>query len=100
MKRQHPTVRAPKANQQERAQRRTTIDVLLHRAIHGVLSTTEASLLAEYVRAEQQLADKTRRTLTDTTQALQRHREAADAVIQALEARIDELTTPRQETAA
>lgn len=93
-----PAVRAPKPNQHDRATRQATIDVLLGRALRGALTIPEAALLAEYVRAERQVADKTRRSLADTTRALERHRAAADAEIRRLEERIDELT--RKETAA
>ena len=86
-----PTVRAPKPNQHERAHRKVAIDALLQRALRGMLTIPEAALLAEYVRAEQRLADKTRRSLADTTRALQRHREAADTEIRRLEERIAEL---------
>lgn len=94
-----PTVRAPKPNQHERANRQGTIDVLLGRALRGVITIPEAALLAEYVRAERQNADKTRRSLADTTRALERHRTAADAEIQQLEQRIAELTDQQQEAA-
>ncbi|MDR3083100.1 MAG: hypothetical protein LBV60_19640 [Streptomyces sp.] len=90
-RRQHPTVRAPKANQQERVQRRIAIDHLLVRALHGSLSPLEAERLAEYVRAEQQVADKTRESLARTTRALERRTRAFDATIQEFEARIAEL---------
>lgn len=82
----HPQrTRAPKPNQHERAQRQAAIDVLLTRALHGALTIPEAAVLAEYVRAERRAADKTRQSLADTTRALQRHREAADAEIRRLE---------------
>lgn len=95
-----PAVRAPKPNQHERVNRQATIDVLLGRALRGVLTIPEAAVLAEYVRAERQNADKTRRSLGDTTRALERHRAAAADAIQQLEARIDELTDQQQEAAA
>jgi hypothetical protein len=95
-----PTVRADKPNQQERATRQAVIDNLLGRALRGVLTIPEAALLAEYVRAERRNADKTRQSLAHTTRALQRHRAAADAEIQRLEARNAELTSQQQETAA
>ncbi|MFL4947528.1 hypothetical protein ACJ6WE_09160 [Streptomyces sp. MMS24-I31] len=100
MTRPSPTIRAPKPNQHERAARQSTIDTLLQRALRGVLTIPEAAVLAEYVRAERRLADKTRQSLADTTRALQRHREAADAEVQRLEACIEELTVIRggQET--
>lgn len=85
-------VRAPKPNQHERAARQATIDNLLRRALRGALTIPEAAVLAEYWRAEQRIAEKTRQSLGDTTRALQRHREAADAEIRRLEERIDELT--------
>lgn len=80
------TARAPKPNQHDRAARQSTIDALLQRALRGALTIPEAAVLAEYWRAEQRLAEKTRRSLADTTRALQRHREAADTEIQRLEA--------------
>ena len=89
--------RAPKPNQHERAARQATIDVLLQHALRGVLTIPEAAVLADYVRAERQNADKTRRSLAQTTDALQRHREAADTEIRRLEARIKELTTSQQQ---
>jgi hypothetical protein len=90
-----PTVRAPKPNQHDRATRQTVIDQLIGRALRGTLTIPEAAVLADYWRAEQQLAEKTRRSLGDTTRALQRHREAADTEIQRLEDRIAELSQPR-----
>lgn len=99
-----PQTRAPKPNQHERAQRQAVIDTLLGRALRGVLSVPEAALLADYWRAEQRLAEKTRRSLADTTRALERNREAADAEIQRLEVQIAELAgtgdQEPQETAA
>jgi hypothetical protein len=94
------TTRAPKPNQHERTQRQTAIDHLITRALRGVLTVPEAAVLADYVRAERLLADKTRRSLADTTRALQRHREAADAEIRRLEERITELTNHTEEQAA
>lgn len=91
--RRSPAVRAPKPNEHERAQRQTAIDILLQRALRGVLSVPEAAVLADYWRGERELADKTRRSLGETTRALQRNREAADAEIQRLEARVAELET-------
>ena len=91
--------RALKPNQHERIQRQAAIDTLLSRALRGVLSIPEAAVLAEYWRAEQKVEEKTRRRLADTTRALERHRAAADAEIQRLEARIEELTK-QQEAAA
>jgi nitrogen fixation/metabolism regulation signal transduction histidine kinase len=83
------TLRAPKPNQHERAQRRATIDVLLTRALRGVLTIPEAAVLADYTRAEQRLADKTRQSLGDTTRALASHRQAADAAIREAEQRAE-----------
>lgn len=100
MTRTAPATRAPKPNQHERNQRQATIDNLLGRALRGVLTIPEAAVLADYWRAEQRLADKTRRSLGDTTRALDRHREAADTEIQRLEARIEELTANQQRDAA
>jgi hypothetical protein len=76
------------------------MEALIRRALLGMLTIPEAALFAEYWRAEQRLAEKTRRSLADTTRALQRHREAADAEIRRLEERIAELTNPTEETAA
>lgn len=94
------TTRAPKPNQHERSQRQTAIDHLITRALRGVLTVPEAAVLADYVRAERLLADKTRRSLADTTRALQRHREAADAEIRRLEERIAQLAAHTEEQAA
>ncbi|MEU0719065.1 hypothetical protein ABZ498_18040 [Streptomyces lavendulocolor] len=65
----------------DRLDRRAVVDVLLARAQRGVLSPAEAALLAEHVREEQRLADENRRAMAGTTQALERHRAAADAAI-------------------
>ncbi|MEV7364287.1 hypothetical protein [Streptomyces sp. NPDC091299] len=89
--RRTPAVRAPKPNEHERAQRQAAIEILLQRALRGVLSVPEAAVLADYWRAERELADKTRRSLGETTRALQRNREAADEEIQRLEGRVAEL---------
>lgn len=91
-----PGDRALKPNQQERAQRRTTIDTLLARALRGVLTIPEAALLADYVRAEQRLADKTRQSLAHTTRALQRHREAAATAILEAEQRAEQAEAQQQ----
>ena len=102
MKRQHPAVRAPKASQREREQRQATIDTLISRALRGVLTIPEAAVLADYWRAERRAADLTRRRLTDTTRALQKHREAADAEVRRLEAELAELraAAPPEATSA
>lgn len=76
-----PTQRAPKGRTRDRADRRAVLDVLLARAQRGVLSAAEGALLAEHVREETRLADENRRAMAGTTQALERHREAADAAI-------------------
>ncbi|MGQ4343536.1 hypothetical protein [Streptomyces sp. SAS_275] len=89
--RKTPTLRAPKPNEHERAQRQAAIEILLTRALRGVISIPEVAVLADYWRAERDLADKTRRSLGATTRALERNRTAADAEIQRLEARIAEL---------
>lgn len=94
------TVRAPKPNQHDRATRQAVIDNLIGRALRGALTIPEAAVLADYWRVEQQLAEKTRRSLGDTTRALQRHRAAAAETIQELEARIAELEGQQQEAAA
>jgi len=98
--RRRPAVRAQKPNERERLQRQAVIDALLLRALAGELTIPEAATLAEAWRAEWAVEEKTRRMLTDTTRALNRHRAAADAEIQALEARIAELTGQTQEHAA
>jgi hypothetical protein len=87
--------RPPKPNQHERHQRQTAIEILLARALRGVLTVPEAAVLADYWRGERELADKTRRSLGETTRALQRNREAADAEIRRLEARVAELEAGR-----
>ena len=92
MTRTKPAVRAAKPNQQDRANRHAVIDNLIGRALRGVLTIPEAAVLAEYWRAERDNAEKTRRSLADTTRALERHRAAADAAIQQFESRIAELT--------
>lgn len=83
---------AARPNQHERANRQAVIDNLIGRALRGALTIPEAALLAEYWQAERRLAEKTRRSLGNTTRALERHREAAGAEIRRLEARIAELT--------
>lgn len=98
MTRTKPAVRAPKPNQHDRDNRHAVIDNLIQRALRGVLTIPEAAVLAEYWREEKRVAEKTRRSLGDTTRALTKHRAAADATIRQLEARIDELT--EQERAA
>jgi polyhydroxyalkanoate synthesis regulator phasin len=95
-----PNGRALKPNQHERIQRETVIDNLIGRALRGALTIPEAALLAEYWRQDRRIGEKTRRRLTDTTQALQRHREAADAEIRRLEQQVAELTGQQQEAAA
>ncbi|WIC89765.1 hypothetical protein SEA_SOJO_47 [Streptomyces phage SoJo] len=76
-----PQQRAPKGRNRDRDDRRAVLDVLLARAQRGVLSAAEGALLAQHVREEQRLADENRRAMAGTTQALERHREAADAAI-------------------
>lgn len=78
--------RAPKGPNRDRADRRNTTDVLLGRMLRGVLTPTEAALLADHVREEQRSADENRRAMAGTTQALERHRKAADAAIREAEA--------------
>jgi hypothetical protein len=82
-----PQQRAPKGRDRDRADRRAVVDVLLARLARGVLSPAEGALLAEHVREEQRLADENRRAMAGTTQALSRHREAADAAIREAEQR-------------
>ncbi|MFF5501244.1 hypothetical protein [Streptomyces roseolus] len=80
-----PRQRAPKGRDRDRDDRRAVLDVLLARAQRGALSATEAALLAQHVREEQRLADETRQAMAGTTQALERHRAAADAIVEAEE---------------
>lgn len=88
--RRKPTIRAPKPNHLERAQRQAVIDTLLQRALRGLLTIPEAAVLAEAWQAERRVEEKTRRRLTDTTRALARHREAADTEILRLEEQLAE----------
>ncbi|MFD5901734.1 hypothetical protein ACFWHG_09545 [Streptomyces microflavus] len=83
--------RAPKGRDRDRADRRAVVDVLLARLHRGVLTAAEAALLGEHVREEQRLADEGRRAMAGTTQALERHRAAADAEIRRLEGERDSL---------
>ena len=85
----HPRTGAHRPNQHERQQRRAAIEHLLARALRGALTVPEAAVLADYWRAEQRAADATRKSLTDTTRALTKHREAADAAIRELEQRAE-----------
>lgn len=85
-----PQIRAPKPNQHERANRHAVIDNLLGRALRGALTVPEAALLADYWQAERKVNDKTRRSLGDTTRALERHRAAADAAISEQEQRAEQ----------
>lgn len=73
--------RAPKGRDRDRADRRAVADVLLARLHRGALSPAEAALLAEHMREEQRIADESRRAMAGTTQALERHRAAADEAI-------------------
>ena len=101
MTRRKPAVRALHPGVQERLQREAAIDALVKRGLLGVLTIPEAAVLADYVRADRRVAEKTRKRLTETTRALERHREAADAEIRQLEDRIAELTDSHdQERAA
>ncbi|MET9914284.1 hypothetical protein ABZZ74_47590 [Streptomyces sp. NPDC006476] len=79
--------RAPKGRNRDRTDRRAVLGVLLARADRGTLSPTEAALLREHVTEEMRLGDKNRRAMAGTTQALDRHREAADAAIREMEQR-------------
>ncbi|MEI5099015.1 hypothetical protein RB200_10695 [Streptomyces sp. PmtG] len=97
-----PQQRAPKGRDRDRTDRRAVVDVLLARAQRGVLTPAEGALLAEHVRDEQRLADATRRAMAGTTQALARHREAADAAIveaeqraEAAEQQLADIRTPK-----
>lgn len=86
-----PYHRPPEGRHRDRHDRRAVLDVLLGRAQRGVLTPAEGALLAEHVREEQRVADENRRAMAGTTQALERHREAADAAIREAEAERDRL---------
>ncbi|MEV0444779.1 hypothetical protein AB0I84_04740 [Streptomyces spectabilis] len=97
-----PQQRAPKGRDRDRDDRRAVVDVLLTRAQRGVLTPAEGALLAEHVREEQRLADKSRRAMAGTTRALARHRQAADEAIveaeqraEAAERLLDAIRTPQ-----
>lgn len=81
---------AHRPNQHERAQRRAAVEHLLARALRGALTVPEAAVMADYWRREQRAADATRKSLHDTTQALERHRAAADTAIRELEQRAEQ----------
>lgn len=84
------STRAPKGRHRDQADRRAVIDVLLARLARGIAPTAaEAAMLAEHVREEQRLADENRKAMAGTTQALERHRAAADAAIRELEQRAE-----------
>ncbi|RZD85267.1 hypothetical protein [Streptomyces albidoflavus] len=85
-----PQQRAPKGRDRDRADRRAVVDVLLARAQRGALTPAEGALLAEHVREEQRLADESRKAMAGTTQALERHRDAAEEAIRELEQRAEE----------
>ncbi|RMB83666.1 hypothetical protein [Streptomyces shenzhenensis] len=81
------TTRAPKGRNLDRLDRRAIVANLLARAHRARLTPAEAALLGDYVYQERRLADENRRAMAGTTQALERHREAADAAIRELEQR-------------
>ncbi|MGW4727647.1 hypothetical protein ACWEQC_00335 [Streptomyces shenzhenensis] len=81
------TTRAPKGRNLDRLDRRAIVANLLARAHRARLTPAEAALLGDYVREEERIADENRKAMAGTTQALERHREAADAVIRELEQR-------------
>ncbi|MFB6846225.1 hypothetical protein ACFCXS_15370 [Streptomyces sp. NPDC056373] len=82
-----PQHRAPKGRTLDRLDRRAVVDNLLARTHRARLTSAEAALLGDYVREERRQADENRRAMAGTTQALERHREAADAAIRELEQR-------------
>ncbi|MCZ9350740.1 hypothetical protein NGM36_13180 [Streptomyces mutabilis] len=83
--------RAPKGRHRDHADRRAVIDVLLARLARGIpFTAAEAAMFAEQVREEQRLADENRKAMAGTTQALERHREAAAEVIRELEQRAEQ----------
>lgn len=79
--------------QKARQVREAAVDALLLKAASGALSIPEGLLLAECWREERRLDALTRRRLTDTTRALERHREAAGAEIRRLEGAVAELSS-------
>jgi hypothetical protein len=79
---------ALKPAQKARQVREAAVDALLLKAAAGDLSIPEGVLLAECWREERRLDALTRRRLTDTTRALERHREAAGGEIRRLEAEL------------
>ena len=85
-----PEQRAPKGRHRDRQDRRAVLDVLLARAERGVITQAEGALLRAHVAEEMRLADENRRAMAGTTQALERHREAADAAIRELEQRAEQ----------
>ncbi|MFC3347753.1 hypothetical protein ACFOOM_10000 [Streptomyces echinoruber] len=84
-----PQQRAPKGRTRDRHDRRAVLDVLLARAERGVITPAEGALLRAHVAEEMRLADENRRAMAGTTQALERHREAADAAIREIEQRAE-----------
>lgn len=92
MTRRKPAVRAVSPNQRARQVREATVDALLLKAAAGALSIPEGLLLAELVAEGRRLDALTRRRLTDTTRALERHREAAGVEIRRLEAELSAAT--------
>ncbi|MFJ9012296.1 hypothetical protein [Streptomyces canus] len=79
---------ALKPAQKARLLREAAVDALLLKGAAGVLSIPEAVQLAELVAEERRLDALTRRRLTETTRALERHREAAGVEIRRLEAEL------------
>jgi hypothetical protein len=87
----HRGQRAPKPQTHDRNDRRTMIDVYLSRMERGIaLTPEESAIVAAYVREEIRIADATRRSLTQTTDALRSVRDATDSAVQEAEARAQE----------
>jgi hypothetical protein len=95
-----PQRRAPKGRTLDRLDRRAVIANLLARTHRVRLTSAEAALLGDYVREEQRQADENRKAMAGTTQALARHREAADAAIREAEQRAEVIAADRDRLAA
>ncbi|MGW2550050.1 hypothetical protein [Streptomyces sp. NPDC001635] len=86
-----PTPRLTKGRDRDREDRRTAIeDVLLPRLARGVLLPAEAALLDTYVREEIRVADATRKTMGETTRALEKNRDATDTAVREAEETTEE----------
>lgn len=87
----HRGQRAPKPQTYDRNDRRAALGVYLDRMERGVaLSPQESAIVAAYTREEIRIADATRRSLTQTTDALKSVRDATDSAVQEAETRAQE----------